>query len=98
MNTDKKAKKEGFFLSVFICVHPWLNLFVRSDGSIRFLGSSGMPVTSGVSTPQADGLIPNCRDDFGSQRTLPAELSRMTLESTAVSDVSGKCEQKPMPT
>jgi hypothetical protein len=30
MNTDKKAKKEGFFLSVFICVHPWLNLFVRS--------------------------------------------------------------------
>ena len=31
-------------------------------------------------------------------RTLPAELSRRTLESTAVSDLSGKCEQKPMPT
>jgi hypothetical protein len=30
--------------------------------------------------------------------TLPAELSRMTLERTAVSDLSGKCEQKPMPT
>jgi len=48
MNTDKKAKKEGFFLSVFICVHPWLNWFVRSRGSVRFLGGSGMPVTSGV--------------------------------------------------
>src|ERR1019366_6604793 len=30
--------------------------------------------------------------------TLPAEFSRTTLESTAVSDLSGKCEQKPMPT
>jgi hypothetical protein len=30
MNTDEKTKKAGFFLSVFICVHPWLNLFVRS--------------------------------------------------------------------
>jgi len=30
--------------------------------------------------------------------TLPAEFSRITLESTAVSDWSGKCEQKPMPT
>jgi hypothetical protein len=30
--------------------------------------------------------------------TLPAEFSRTTLESTAVSDLSGKCEQKPTPT
>src|ERR1700727_1465871 len=30
--------------------------------------------------------------------TLIAEFSRTTLESTAVSDVAGKCEQKPMPT
>ena len=30
--------------------------------------------------------------------TLPAEFARTTLESTAVSDVAGKCEQKPMPT
>ncbi len=31
-------------------------------------------------------------------RTLPAEFSNKTLESTAVSGVAGKCEQKPTPT
>jgi hypothetical protein len=30
--------------------------------------------------------------------TIDAEFWRTTLESTAVSDVAGKCEQKPMPT
>jgi hypothetical protein len=30
--------------------------------------------------------------------TLAAEFWRTTFESTAVSDVAGKCEQKPMPT
>ncbi len=32
------------------------------------------------------------------QRTLPAEFLSTTLENTAVSDLSGRCEQKPMPT
>jgi len=31
-------------------------------------------------------------------RTFPAEFSRTTLESTAVSDLSGRWEQNPMPT
>ena len=30
--------------------------------------------------------------------TLPAEASRTTLPTTTVSALSGKCEQKPMPT
>jgi hypothetical protein len=31
-------------------------------------------------------------------RTLPAAFSSTTFESTAVSALSGRCEQKPMPT
>jgi hypothetical protein len=31
------------------------------------------------------------------QCTLPGEFSKITFENTAVSDLSGKCEQNPMP-
>src|SRR5579859_669603 len=37
-------------------------------------------------------LVHNC------QRTLPAEFLSTTSANTAVSDLSGRCEQKPMPT
>jgi hypothetical protein len=41
---------------VFIRVHPRLTLFVRSGGSVRFLGSSGMPVETELS-PDAGGTL-----------------------------------------
>ncbi len=36
--------------------------------------------------------------EAGHQRTFPAAFSSTTFEITAVSTVSGRCEQKPMPT
>ena len=43
-------------------------------------------------------VVEQTATEAGHQRTLPAAFSSTTFEITAVSTVSGRCEQKPMPT
>src|ERR1019366_1517503 len=74
------------------------NVPESKTGSSGFptFGAEGIGGGEGVIFRRGGDRIGNCGPGF--QWTLPAEFSRTTLESTAVSDLSGRCEQKPMPT
>src|ERR1700730_5873641 len=65
-------------------------LFGRSQGRFVIDGDYRFGDSAGRHTIRRSVVLVYC--------TLAAEFWRRTLESTAVSDVAGKCEQKPMPT